>query len=141
MSEDSIKKKPVIRKGQKKPFIKGTNQQVEERIEYTATLVAKLYTKTEIHKAITEKYNLDWRTSDRYIGRAKLYLAKQAQMTSDAAKEVGVGVLLDVMRNGKASERVAAARLWTDIFGLAAPVKTEQKVEMTEVIVKHANEA
>ena len=115
------RKPPTIRKGQKRPFIKATNEQIRERIEFVSRLLVKQLTRSEIHRAVCPKYNVVWRTADNYIACAKKYLLQQAQMTSDEAKSVGINVLTSVFRDGKPGERVQAERRWAEIWGYNAP--------------------
>ena len=112
---------PVIRPGQRKPFKKCTQQQVEERIEFTATLVARQFKKHEIFKALKQRYNLEYRQSAEYITRAKAFLTKQATMSKPEAKELAINVLLDNMKNGKPSERTGAVRVFAEITGINEP--------------------
>ena len=96
---------------------------MEERIEYVSRLIVKQLSKTEIHRAVEQKFNSHWATTDRYIIRAKALLKKQAEMTPQDAKNLAITSLLDVIRTGKPSERTGALRLWTEIFGFAAADK------------------
>jgi hypothetical protein len=65
------KKQPIIRPGQRKPYVKGTRQQIDERIAFVAGLLRAGATKTEIHRAIREKFNVAWRQADRYVARVR----------------------------------------------------------------------
>jgi hypothetical protein len=61
------KKLPIIRPGQRKPYVKATRQQIDERRGYVARLLRAGKTKTQIHRAIREKFGIEWRQCDRYI--------------------------------------------------------------------------
>ena len=61
------KQQPVIRPGQCKPYVKATRQQIDERIGYVARLLRAGNTKSQIHCAVREKFNVEWRQCDRYI--------------------------------------------------------------------------
>ena len=65
------RKQPVIRPGQRKPYAKGTRQQIDERIGYVARLLRAGKTKSQIHCAVREKFNVEWRQCDRYISWLK----------------------------------------------------------------------
>lgn len=125
---------PVIRKGQKTPYVKTTDLQIEERVEFVARLLVKQFTKTEIHKKVCQKFKVCWRTCDRYLASAKIWLQKQAQMTSEEAKSTGINVLLGVFREGKPNERVSAERCWREIFGYSAPTKIVDTARPGEVV-------
>lgn len=60
-------KSPKIRPGQRKPYIKATRQQIDERRGYVARLLDAGATKTEIHRAVRQRFNIEWRQCDRYI--------------------------------------------------------------------------
>jgi hypothetical protein len=64
-------KQPIIRPGQRTPYVKGTKQQIQERIEYLARLIARDNTKGGIHRAMKEKFGIGWRQCERY--RAALH--------------------------------------------------------------------
>lgn len=120
------RKPPVIRKGQKVPYIKATAEVVQERVEFIARLLVQRLSRTEIHKEVKKQWRLDWRTIDNmYISRAKQFLVKQAAMSPADAKNVGVNVLLEVIRTGKPSERTSAERRLSEIYGYNAPTKIE----------------
>jgi hypothetical protein len=58
---------PVIRTGQRKTYVKATRQQIDERRGYVARLLDAGATKTEIHRAVRQRFNIEWRQCDRYI--------------------------------------------------------------------------
>ena len=55
-----------IRRGQYHFYRKGTQAQIDERIGYVSRLLRAGKTKTEIHRAVREKFNIQWRQADRY---------------------------------------------------------------------------
>jgi len=118
------RKPPVIRKGQRKPYIKATTQEMEERIEFVARCLVRQLSKMEIHKAIKLKFNIEWRMTDIYIAHARRYLQKQSRMSKEEAKDNGIGVLLDVIRTDP-KQRVQAEKRLSEIFGYNAPVKLQ----------------
>ena len=61
------KNPPVTRPGQRKPYVKATRQQIDERRGYVARLLDAGATKTEIHRAVRQRFNIEWRQCDRYI--------------------------------------------------------------------------
>ncbi len=58
---------PIIRPGQRKPYVKATRQQIDERIGYITRLLRAGKTKTQIHQEVRERFNVEWRQCDRYI--------------------------------------------------------------------------
>ena len=61
---------PTIRRGQKRPYAKGTRAQIAERVRAVADLLAQGARKTEIHRAVRARFNIEWRMCDVYIARA-----------------------------------------------------------------------
>ena len=60
-------KQPCIRPGQHRPYVKGTQAQIDERRGFVARMMDEGATKTEIHRAVRERFNVEWRQCDRYI--------------------------------------------------------------------------
>jgi hypothetical protein len=56
-----------VRPGQRKPYVKATRQQIDERRGYVARLLRAGKTKTQIHHAVREKFGVEWRQCDRAI--------------------------------------------------------------------------
>lgn len=108
------------------PGRSATREQSDERVEFTARMVAKLLYPSEIKRGFIQKFGeMSARNIENYISRARKLLQKQAQMPPEQAKDLAVSQLLDIMRSGKPGERTGALRLWADIHGLTAPVKLE----------------
>ena len=57
----------TIRRGQRYPYRRGTRQQIDERIGFTARLLRAGKTKTQIHRAVRKRFSIEWRQSDRYL--------------------------------------------------------------------------
>lgn len=81
-------KQPVIRPGQCVPYRKGSQEQIDQRIGFVARMLDDGATKTEIHRAIRQRFNIEWRQCDRYIawlarGRAEY---RQIMLSDLAAK-------------------------------------------------------
>lgn len=62
-----MKKPPTIRPGQRKPYVKGTAAQIDERRGYVARLLAKGFKKMQIHRAVRQRFGVEWRQCDRYL--------------------------------------------------------------------------
>jgi hypothetical protein len=58
---------PVIQPGQRKPYVKATRQQIDERIGFVSRMLRAGKTKTQIHRAVRETFHVEWRQCDRYI--------------------------------------------------------------------------
>lgn len=56
-----------VRPGQRKPYVKATLQQIDERHGFIGRMLRAGKTKTKIHRAVREKFGVEWRQCDRYI--------------------------------------------------------------------------
>jgi hypothetical protein len=109
-----------------KPRRKPTAAEHAERVDFVATMLARLCTRSEIHKAVKEKYgDLHWRTADRYMVRAREQLHKQASLTKSEAMEIGLSVILGVIKTGTPTVRIRAEERLASIMGYDAPKRSE----------------
>ena len=60
-------KPPTIRPGQRRPYVKGTLAQLDERHGFVGRMISSGARKMEIHRAVRERFNIEWRQCDRYI--------------------------------------------------------------------------
>jgi hypothetical protein len=58
---------PVIRPGQRVPYHKGTQAEIDQRRGCVARLLARGVPKMTIHRFVMQKFNRQWRTTDRDI--------------------------------------------------------------------------
>lgn len=68
--------KNVIRPGQRKPYVKATCQQIDQRRGFVARMLHAGKTKSQIHRAVREKFNVEWRQCDRdisWLARARAF--------------------------------------------------------------------
>lgn len=115
-----------IRPGNRKPFRKATLEEQAEIIDFVAKLLVRQASKFEIHKAVETKFGKSWQQTDVvYLTRAREQVRKAASITKDQAREIGLGVLLDVVKTEKGNVRVNAERRLSEIFGYNAPTRTE----------------
>lgn len=113
------------RPGQYKPLVKCTAQQMEERVEFVADRLANQWRTGQIKKAVKLKFDIEFRQCAEYITRAKKLLQKQSLMTKEDARNIGINVLLGVIRNGNSHEKISAERSLREIFGYSAPIKLQ----------------
>jgi hypothetical protein len=59
--------KPKIRPGQRVPYRKANQREIDRRRACVARLLARGARKMKIHRLIKEKFNRQWRTADRDI--------------------------------------------------------------------------
>jgi len=64
-------RQPTIRKGQRKPYVRATREQIRERIRKAGQLLDLGMYKSEIHQLFREEYGVVWRQADRYMARAR----------------------------------------------------------------------
>jgi hypothetical protein len=62
----------VIRTGQRKPYVKATHMQIEQRTEAAAVLCFCGFSKSKIRRVFKKKYRVKWRQTDRYMARARV---------------------------------------------------------------------
>jgi hypothetical protein len=60
-------KQPIIRPGQRKPYVKATQSQIDQRRGFIARMMRAGKTKSQIHSAVREKFGVEWRQTDRYL--------------------------------------------------------------------------
>lgn len=112
-----------VRPGQRRPFRKATNAEVQRRTEWLALKLAIQPTlkEGEIKAMMRAEYGLQWQRSLQYITRAKALIKDHANISHEQAKRIGVIALLDMIQNETGAQRTSAIRLWIDVFGLDAP--------------------
>jgi hypothetical protein len=74
-----IPKRRFIRPGQFHYYRKGTQRQLDERRGFIARMLDAGASKTEIHRAVRNKFNVQWRQCDRYIAWLARTRAKDSQ--------------------------------------------------------------
>ena len=79
MSE--AEKNSIIRPGQRVPYQKGTQAQIDQRRGFVARMLNNGATKTEIHRAVRQRFNIEWRQCDRYIKWLACARAEHPQIT------------------------------------------------------------
>jgi len=64
-----VKPKPAqnVRPGQRHPYTKGNKAQIGQRRAFVRRLLSEGAYKMEIHRAVLEQFNIQWRQCDRYI--------------------------------------------------------------------------
>jgi hypothetical protein len=74
-------KPPNIRPGQKRPYRKGSQSEIDQRRGFVARMLYAGETKTEIHRAMRQRFNIEWRQCDRYIKWLACVRAEHPQIT------------------------------------------------------------
>jgi len=60
-------KPSVIRPGQRKPYVKATRQQIDQRRGFVTRMLDAGKTKLQIHRAVRQQFGIEWRQCDRDI--------------------------------------------------------------------------
>jgi hypothetical protein len=61
------KNPPIIRPGQRVPYHKASQREIDERRGFVARLLSRGVPKMKIHGLVKEKFGRQWRTTDRDI--------------------------------------------------------------------------
>jgi len=69
-------KQPVIRKGQHKPYVKATRDQIQQRIGAAVVLRACRFQKPKIRRVFQKLFGVEWRQTERYMTRANAEIGK-----------------------------------------------------------------
>jgi hypothetical protein len=64
-------KQPIIRDGQRKPYVKATRRQTEERIKAAAELESNGWEPSDIQGFLQQVFDVEWRQAARYIAHAR----------------------------------------------------------------------
>ena len=70
------KRLPIVRRGQKTPYVRGSQAQRDERVGFVARLLAAGARKMQLHRAVRQRFNIQWRQCDRYL---ELVISGRAQ--------------------------------------------------------------
>lgn len=126
MSDESPAPKPgIVRRGQKKPFVKSTVKEIDQWIEKIAADIVSGYTRGQLVRRYSNNCNKHWRTIDIYIVRARELLQKQADMTPEQARATGIGVLMKGLKSKKIDHNFRAEERLAKIFGYDQPSRQE----------------
>ena len=60
-------KRRFIRPGQRVPYRKGSQSEIDQRRGFVARMLDAGATKTQIHRAVRDKFKVQWRQCDRYL--------------------------------------------------------------------------
>lgn len=116
----------IVRNHQKKPFRKGTNEEIAERIDFVVDMMRAdpSVTKWKIIKAVRRKYQIEWRQTTEYIANARKLIDKASDVTQNQALKIVTNAIINQIKHGR--NVVQAARLFAEIKGLFAPRRIEQ---------------
>jgi hypothetical protein len=64
-------KRPIIRPGQQKPYVKATRKEIEQRLKAAALLESCEWEKSSIQWFFQEVFGIESRQTDRYIAASR----------------------------------------------------------------------
>jgi hypothetical protein len=105
---------PGVRPGQKKPYVKPTVKELRERYDIVAQLLAHK-TKGQIHDFCRERWNVEWRTADRYMACAREGMLAALGLTKQEMRALSATI----------REKLFAVQRIDELFGLALPRTVE----------------
>jgi hypothetical protein len=115
------RKAPVVRKGQKKPYRKATQQEIDARIEFVASMLSSRSRKAEIHKQCRKKFNVEWRMADYYITRAREIILERLRETKEIHRSKALALYEKVIHEGTPREATLAQERIDKLLGLEQP--------------------
>lgn len=117
----------VIRKGQRKPYRKCTEEERDNRIHALAEYWNKnpLASSYQLRRWVQNKYNLNHNTGSIYVGRARELVRKQSSVSREEILDLVVPKLMRLTQNKLPRIAVAACRELINIAELGASKKIE----------------
>lgn len=129
-------KKPAVKRARVKKVPGGqagnpgrtSEAEVENRIALCRSMMEKHYTKSEIKRAMNQKFGTDARTVERYLSRAREDILREIGETRDFFRAQSLAAYRSVLKNQEASikEKILAQRQIDHLLGLHAPWKVAQ---------------
>lgn len=119
-----------IRPGQKRPFRKATQEEIDRRIEEVIDLLGKQATKFQIHDYMQETYGVHWRSSDvLYIPRARKRMMEREQISRGELRSQAFALYQGFLKrhNQEPGIALAAQKAIREMFALDDPAT--QKLE------------
>jgi hypothetical protein len=135
------RKPPILRKGGKRPYQKGTREQIELRIQTVADLLAQHAKRTQVIRSIRElhkkeiedkiaepMWNLGWRQIDEYIARAREVLMADTNKTRAQARRESISFYENFISQGHGTprDRIVAQERLDKVYGVEV-----HRIEMT----------
>lgn len=113
----------------RKPYVKPTEQERDERIEQMMEIIANApnISKYRLRRIFTKKWKVQWNTVDRYLSRARNLLRERLNVSREAIRADAVGFYQSVISDLSQSmrDRLRAQKLLVELLGAAAPQKIE----------------
>jgi hypothetical protein len=69
-------KQPPIRNGQRKPYVKATRKEIEQRLKAAALLESLEWEKSDVYWFFQQVFGVETRQTDRYAAHARARYAK-----------------------------------------------------------------
>jgi len=101
---------------------------IDERVDFTESLMASGLRKYEIKQKLREKYNVEFRTAERYMARARERILAGLRETRDDYRADAIAFYRSVIANAEApvKDKIRAQEGLSRLLGLNAPLKVAQ---------------
>lgn len=132
MPRDRVRR-GIIRKGQKKPFYKCTNQEMEARLDEVELFLRQgPLTNSQLLKLVRNRFNLSFQMGLIYISRARQRLLKRIAEPKENHRAKSLAFYESVIASDDATykEKVKAQNSIDKLLGLDIPVPRNDKIEL-----------
>ena len=111
----------------RKPSRKSTNAEIEERITAAEILICRCARRGEIHAHFAAKYDVCWRSTDRYVARARERLRQRSTRPRQDHFDESMTFYESVIRdkNARPQDKLRARQRMDELLGLDAPKRQE----------------
>lgn len=99
------------------------NWQIEDRVDEIAAFLLKwpLSSKYEIRREFCPKFEIHWKTCDRYVQRARAVNRRITGLEASELRTLGKTILLDALKSPNEMIRLKAERSLSQLAGYDAP--------------------
>ncbi len=141
----SIRRKTtgIIRPGQKTPYHRSTEDQIDQMLDTVQELVDRRFRKGKIHAYMLEKFGIQWRQTENYVARARARQLLHIRQTKEVLRSGSAAFYLSKMETATSErDQLFAAERYDKLLGLelmksigiggiedAPPVKMEVTVK------------
>lgn len=106
---------------------KPTNNELNARIARVADLLSHGLTRTQVHEACKQEWGVGWRTSERYMARAREFLVFETKMDRTEHVAMAYQYYASILRSPRAEirEKLIARERMDKLLGLEVPFRAE----------------
>lgn len=113
----------TVRKGTSVPYRRPPDAEIDDRVDQIAQYIRQnpIASRYAMHKEYVDKFNVGWKMIDMYIGRARILIAKESDITLKEARSIGLSTINDLLNHPDAKIRLKAEESYRAIHGYEAP--------------------